>query len=42
MDTEDIKQPSLWIPMSEPINMAHIGKPSAKRRANSRASAAAS
>ena len=26
MDTEDIKQPSLWIPMSEPINMAHIGK----------------
>lgn len=26
MDTEDIKQPSLWIPMTEPINMAHIGK----------------
>lgn len=26
MDTEDIKQPSLWIPMSDPIDLAHIGK----------------
>lgn len=26
MDTEDIKQPSLWIPMTDPIDLAHIGK----------------
>lgn len=26
MDTEDIKQPSLWIPMSDPVDLAHIGK----------------
>lgn len=26
MDTDDIKQPSLWIPMTDPIDLAHIGK----------------
>lgn len=26
MDTEDIKQPSLWVPMTDPIDLAHIGK----------------
>lgn len=26
MDTEDIKAPSLWIPMTDPVDLAHIGK----------------
>lgn len=26
MDTKDIKQPSLWVPMSDPIDLAHLGK----------------